>query len=80
MVFCTLLRKDETMVPVLSIEEAIQDVVCEVLEADRAEVDAHSGLGMFTALRREFPQATIVTLSLAEILEAAYTAVQSLDE
>jgi hypothetical protein len=35
---------------------------------------------MYTALRDEFPQATIVTLSLAEVLEATYTAIQSLDE
>jgi hypothetical protein len=68
------------MVPVLSIEETIQDVVCVALEANHAEMDVHTGLEMFAALRDEFPQATIVTLSLAEILEAAHTAVQSLDE
>jgi hypothetical protein len=68
------------MVPVLSIEETIQDVVCAALEADAAAVDAHTGLEMFAALRDEFPEATIVTLSLTKILEAAYTSVQSLDE
>jgi hypothetical protein len=67
------------MVPVLSIEETIQEVVGAAFEADHAAVDAHSGLEMFTALRDEFPQATIVTLSLTRLLEAAYTSMQSLD-
>ena len=80
MVFYNLLRKDKVMVHVLSIEDAIQDVVCEAFEADHAEVDAHTGLGMFTALRGEFPQATIVTLSFSKLLEAVHTALQSLDE
>jgi hypothetical protein len=68
------------MVHVLSIDDVVQDVVCAALAAGHAEVEGHTGLGMFTALRREFPQATIVTLSLSEILEAAHTSVQSLDE
>ena len=68
------------MVQMLSIEDAIQDVVCEALEEDHVAVDAQSGLGMFTALRCEFPQAMIVTLSLASLLEATLTADQSLDE
>jgi hypothetical protein len=80
MVFCNLGRKDETMVHVLSIEDAIQDVVCEAFEADKVDVDAQSGLGMFTALRGEFPQATIITLSLTALLEATHASVQSLDE
>jgi len=80
MVFCNLVRKDKVMVQVLNIEDAIQDVVCEAFEEDQADVDAQSGLGMFTALRGEFPQATIVTLSLSNLLEAAYTSIQSLDE
>ena len=59
------------MVAVLSIDEAIQHVVCEAVErAGHVDVEAHNGLGMFDELRREFPQATIVTLSLSEILEA----------
>lgn len=68
------------MVHVLNIEDVIQEVVGEALEADHAEGEVHDGLEMFTALRREFPQATIVTLSLSEILEAVYTSVQSTDE
>ena len=68
------------MVPVLSSDDTIQDVVCAALDADHAEVDAHIGLEMFTTLRREFPQATIMTLSLSALLEAAHTSGQSLDE
>ena len=68
------------MVSVVSIDETIQEVVCTAFEADHAEVDADTGLEMFTALRHEFPAATIVTLSLAALLEAAHTSVQSLDE
>ena len=78
MVFCNLGRKDKVMVHALSLEDTIQDVMCEAFEADH--VDAQSGLGMFTALRGEFPQATIITLSLSNLLEAAYTSIQSLDE
>jgi hypothetical protein len=70
-------RKDEAMIPVISSDETIQDVVCTALAADHA-VDA--SLEMFTALQHEFPQATIVALSLSALLEAAYTAVQSVDE
>jgi hypothetical protein len=68
------------MVPVLSSDDVIQDVVCAALDADHAEVGVHSGLEIFTTLRREFPAATIVTLSLAALLEAAHMSVQSLDE
>jgi hypothetical protein len=68
------------MATVLSIEETIHDVVCSGLEADHAEVDAHTNLEMFAVLRHEFPQATIVTLSLADLLKAAYTSMQSLDD
>ena len=59
------------MVSMLSIDDAIQNVVCEAVErAGHADVEAHNGLETFAALRREFPQATIVTLSLSELLEA----------
>ena len=68
------------MVSVVSIDETIQEVVCAAFEAGHAEVDADTGLEMFTALRHEFPQATVVTLSLAALLEAAHTSVQSVDE
>ena len=50
----TLVRKDEAMVAVLSIDDAIQNVVCETLErAGHADVEAHNGLETFAALRRE---------------------------
>ena len=68
------------MVHVLSIDDIVQDVVCAALAVGHVEVEEHTGLEMFTALRREFPRATIVTLSLSELLEAAHTSVQSLDE
>jgi len=69
------------MVQVLSIDDEIQDVVCETLEqGSHAGVEAQNGLGMFEALRREFPQATIVTISLAELLESVQESAQSQDE
>jgi hypothetical protein len=80
MVFCHLVRKDNVMVHMVSSDDAIQEVVCAAFAADHPAGDAHPGLEMFTALRCEFPQATIVTLSLAALLEAAHTSVQSLDE
>jgi hypothetical protein len=45
--------------------------------ADHAEVDTPSSLEAFTALRREFPRATIVTLSMAELLAAVHEAGQN---
>jgi hypothetical protein len=66
------------MVQVLITDDAIQKVVCAALATDHAEVDAPTGIEMFTALRCEFPAATIVTLSLAELLEAAHTSRQTL--
>ena len=68
------------MVPVLSSDDTIQDVVCAALDADHAEVDAHIGLVCPPPRGVEFPQATIMTLSLSALLEAAHTSGQSLDE
>jgi hypothetical protein len=76
MVFCNLGRQDKGMVSVVSIDETIQTA----FEVDHVAVDADTGLEMFTALRHEFPQATIVTLSLAALLDAAHTSIQSVDE
>ena len=69
------------MVHVLSIDDAIQSVVREALErAGHVDVEAQNGLGIFDELRREFPQAPIVTISLSEILEAVQRVVESQDE
>ena len=78
MFLCTLVGKDEAMGPVLSIDDAIQSVVCETLErTGQADVEAQNGLGMFDELRREFPQATIVTLSLSALLDAVQGSVDT---
>jgi hypothetical protein len=45
-----------------------------------AGMDMPNGPEPLADLRREFPQATIVTLSLTEILAAVQEAVQSEDE
>jgi len=69
------------MVHVLNIEEVIQRILREALEqGSYAGMDASNGPEPLEDLRREFPQATIVTLSLVEILAAAQEAVQSEDE
>jgi hypothetical protein len=65
----------------LSIEAAIQDIVGEALEqAGYREPAEHDSLAMFADLRREFPQATIATLSLSHLLAALHTSTQNLDE
>jgi hypothetical protein len=80
MFFCTLVRKDAVMVQVLSRDDAMQSVVGETLaHGGHASVDAHQGLGLFTDLRREFPQATIITINLAALLNALDEAVEPED-
>jgi hypothetical protein len=65
------------MVQALSIAAEIQRVVREALaQADHVETDTPGGPETLTALRREFPQATIVALSVAELLHAVHEAVQ----
>lgn len=66
------------MVQVPSITDEIRRVVREALaQADHVEADAHSGLETLTALQREFPQATIVALSMAELLNAVHESAQN---
>jgi hypothetical protein len=68
------------MVHVLSRDEAIQCVVGESLaHGGHAGVETPSGLGLFDALRREFPQATITTINLAALLDALDEAVEQED-
>jgi hypothetical protein len=68
------------MVHVLSMDEAIQCVVGEtVAHGGHTGVDTPSGLGLFDALRREFPQATITTINLAALLDALDEAVEHED-
>jgi len=74
------MRKGKAMVHVLRIDDTIQQVVGEALEqGGHAGAETHNGLEMFAALRCEFPQATIVTLSLAELLDVVQEAVESQD-
>ena len=66
------------MVQTLHISDAIQEVVGDALaQVGQAEAVTPNGLETFAALRHEFPQATIVTLSLAEILTAVQEAARS---
>jgi hypothetical protein len=69
------------MVHVPNLEEVVQSILHEALEqGSYAEMDTLNGLESLEDLRREFPQATIVTLSLAEILTAVQEAVRSENE
>jgi hypothetical protein len=71
-------RKDAVMVQIPSIADAIQRVVRAVLApAEQVEAEAPSGRGLLTALRREFPQAMIVALSMTALLHAVHAAVQN---
>jgi hypothetical protein len=77
----TLTRKVYTMVQVLNIEEVVQSILREALEeGSYVGMGTPNGLEPLEDLRREFPQATIVTLSLAEILTAVQEAVRSENE
>jgi hypothetical protein len=68
------------MVHVLSMDDAIQEVVCEtVAHGGHAGVETPSGLGLFDELQREFPQATIITINLAALLDALDEAVERED-
>jgi hypothetical protein len=66
------------MVYVPNLEEIVQNILHETLEqGNYAEMDTLNGLKSLEDLRHEFPHATIVTLSLAEILTAVQEAVRS---
>jgi hypothetical protein len=68
------------MVQAVNMGEAIQEVVGEALERrGQAEAETPGGLGLFDDLRREFPQATIMTINLAALLEALDEAVECQD-
>jgi hypothetical protein len=68
------------MVHAVSMDDAMQEVVGEALErTGQAEAETPCGLGIFDDLRREFPQATIMTINLAALLEALDEAVECQD-
>jgi CheY-like chemotaxis protein len=68
------------MAQVLNISEIVQSVVQEALEqGGHAEVAAQNGSGMLEELQEEFPQATIVTLSMAELLSTVQESVENQD-
>jgi hypothetical protein len=58
--------------------DAMQEVVGEALERT-GQAETSGGLGLFDDLRREFPQATIMTINLAALLEALDEAVERQD-
>ena len=63
------------MVHVPNLEEVVQSILREAQEqGSYAEMGTLNGLEALEDLRHEFPQATIVTLSLAEILMAVQEA------
>ena len=63
------------MVHVPNFEEIVQSILSEAQEqGSYAEMGTLNGLEALEDLRHEFPQATIVTLSLAEILMAVQEA------
>jgi hypothetical protein len=66
------------MLHVPNLEEIVKNVLREALEhGSYVEMDTLNGLESLEDLRHEFPQATIVTLSLAEILTAVQEAAWS---
>ena len=68
------------MVHAVNMGDAIQEVVSEALErTGQAEAVTPGGLGLFDDLQREFPQATIMTINLAALLEALDEAVECQD-
>ena len=66
------------MVHAVSMGDAMQEVVSEAL-ARTGQAETPGGLGLFDDLRREFPQATIMTINLAALLEALDEAVECQD-
>jgi len=69
------------MVHIPNPEEVVQSILREALEqGSYAEMDTLNGLEPLADLRHEFPQATIVTFSLAEILTAVQEAARSENE
>jgi len=66
------------MIHVSNLEDVVQNILYEAQEQrSYAEMGTLNGLEALEDLRHEFPQATIVTLSLAEILMAVQEAVWS---
>ena len=69
------------MIEVLSITDVVQRVVQEALRQG-----GHTGVGgphgdeIIEELQHEFPQATLVTLSIAEILSTVQESVDNQDE
>ena len=68
------------MVHAVSMGDAMQEVVGEALaRTGQAEAETPCGLEIFDDLRREFPDATIMTINLAALLEALDEAVERQD-
>ena len=67
------------MVHAVSMDDAMQEVVGEALARTGQAEATPGGLGLFDDLRREFPQATIMTINLAALLEALDEAVERQD-
>jgi hypothetical protein len=75
------IRKDQYMERVLSSEDVVRNVLQEALEqGNQTDMEIPNGEELFAELRRDFPQAKIVTLSMSKLLAAAQESDQSEEE
>jgi hypothetical protein len=69
------------MAEVLNVTDVVQQVVQEALkQGGHTGVGGEQGGEMIEELQQEFPQATLVTLSMAELLNAVQESADSQDE
>jgi hypothetical protein len=73
--------KDQYMARVLSSEDVVRNVLQEALEqGNQTDMETPNGAELFEELRRDFPQAKIITLSMSKLLAAAQESEQSEEE
>jgi hypothetical protein len=69
------------MARVLSSEDVVRNVLQEALEqGNQTGMETPDGAEIFAELQRDFPQAKIITLSMAKLLAAAQESEQSEEE
>jgi hypothetical protein len=69
------------MTRVPSSEDVVRNILQEALErGSQTEMETPKGAELFEELRRDFPQAKIITLSMSELLAAAQESDQSEEE
>jgi hypothetical protein len=73
--------KDQYMARVLSSEDVVRNVLQEAMEqGNQTDMEIPNSAELFEELRRDFPQAKIITLSMAKLLAAAQESDQSEEE